>query len=96
MLTIGQDVWACLKDDGTDSQNLKVVNEGLGQTHRAKLMSDDSVRDYTGEENFREGNRSVKGGRGDHGGRGGGNAGQARGRGGVGKAKGYLSRSMPR
>lgn len=74
--------------DGTDAQNLEDVNEGLGQTHRFKLMTDDSVRDYTGEENFRKGGHGGRSGRGDRGGRGGSNAGQATGRVGRGKAKG--------
>lgn len=85
---MSQDAWTRLQDDGTDTQNLRAVNEGLGQTHRARLMSDDSVRDYTGEENFCGGGRSGRGDRGDRGGRGGGNAGRTTGRGGRGKAKG--------
>lgn len=94
MLIISQDAWTHLQDDGSDSQNQQDVNEGMGQTHRAKLMNDASVRDYTGEENFRGGGRGGRGGRGDHGGRGGGYAGRVTGRGGGGRANGYLSRSI--
>ncbi len=82
---MSQDAWTRLHDDGTDAQNLQAVNEGLGQTHRAKLMNDDSVRDYTGEESFQGGGRSGRGGRG---GRGAGQAGRAAARGGGGKVKG--------
>ena len=88
VLIMSQDAWTRLQDDGTDAQNLQAVNEGLGQTHRARLMTDDSVRDYTGEESFRGGRRGGRGSRGDRGGRGGGLAGRATGRGGGGKAKG--------
>lgn len=84
---MSQDAWTSLQDDGTDAQNLQAVNEGLGQTHRAKLMSDDSIRDYTGEETFRRG-RDIRGSRGDRSGRGGGHVGRVTGRGGRGKAKG--------
>lgn len=84
---MSQDAWTSLQDDGTDAQNLQAVNEGLGQTHRAKLMSDDSIRDYTGEEKFRRG-RDTKGSRGNHIGRGGDNVRRATGHGGRGKAKG--------
>lgn len=86
-----------LEYDGTDAQNLENVNEGFGQTHRFKLMTDDSVRDYTGEENFRKGVHGGRGSRGDRGGRGGGHAGRATGRlgqGSHGKAKGYSSPSI--
>lgn len=83
-----QDAWTRLKDDGTNLQNPRNVNEGMGQTHRAKLMYDDSVREYTGEANFREGGRGGRGGRGDCGRRRGGNAGRVTRRGGGGKAKG--------
>ena len=87
---MSQDAWTRLHNDGTDAQNLQAVNEGLGQTHRARLMNDDSVRDYTGEEILRggRGGRGGRVGRGDHGSRGGGNSGQATGRAGRGKAKG--------
>lgn len=88
---ISQDAWTRLQDDGTDSQYLQDVNEGMGQTHRAKLMNDASVREYTGEENFRGGGRGGRvgrGGRGDHGGRGRGHAGRVTGRGGGGRANG--------
>ena len=85
---MSQDAWTHLEDDGTDVQNLQAVNEGLGQTHRARLMRDDSVRDYTGEENFRKGNRDNRGGHGDRGGRGGGRVGRLTDRGERGKAKG--------
>ena len=87
MLTMSQDAWTGLQDDGTDAQNLQAVNEGLGQTHRAKLMSDDSIRKYTGEENFRRRGHDFGSGRADRGARGGGNVGRAI-RGGGGKAKG--------
>ena len=90
MLIKIQDAWTSLQDDGTDSQKLRDVNEGLGQTHRAKLMYDDSVREYSSESSFRGGRGGIAG-RGDYGGRGGrggGNAGRATGRGGRGKAKG--------
>ena len=87
MLNISQDAWTRLQDDGTDSQKLQDVNEGMGQTHRAKLMESDSVREYTGESNIRGGGRSGRGARGDHGGRGGGNAGRVTGRSGRAKGK---------
>ncbi len=83
-----QDAWTRLQDDGTESQNLQDVNEGLGQTHRARLMLDNSIREYTGESSFRGRDRGGRGGRGDHGGRGGGNAGRITDRGSRGKAKG--------
>ena len=69
-----QDAWTHLQDDGTDSQKLQDVNEGMGQTHRAKLMEGKSVREYTDESNIQ-------------GRRGGGNAGRVTGRGGRAKAK---------
>ena len=71
MLSPSSDAWTRLQDDGTDSQKLQDVNEGMGQTHRAKLMGDDSVRKYTGESNTRGGSRGGRSGHGDHGGRGG-------------------------
>ena len=80
-----------LQDDGTDVQNLQAVNEGLGQTHRAKLMSNDIVRDHMGEKDFPSGVRGGRAGRGDpghHGGRSGSDARKIPGRGGGGKAKG--------
>ena len=73
MLITSQDAWTHLQDDGTDSQKLQIVNEGMGQTHRAKLMEDDSVREYTGEPH-------VRGARGGKSGRGSGIAGRAGGR----------------
>ena len=60
MLITGQDAWTHLQDDGTESQKLQDVNEGMGQTHRAKLMEDDNIRMYTGESNI----RGARGGRG--------------------------------
>ena len=80
VLIISQDAWTHLQDDGTDSQKLQDVNEGMGQTHRAKLMGDASFREYTSESN-------IQGRRGGRGGRGGGNAGRVTGRGGRAKAK---------
>ena len=53
MLITSQDAWTHLQDDGTESQKLRDVNEGMGQTHRAKLMEDDRIRMYTGESNIR-------------------------------------------
>lgn len=88
MLIIPQDAWTSLQNDGSDSQNLRDVNEGKGQTHRAKLMSNESVREYTDEANFRGGGRAGKSGRGGHGGRGSSDAGRVTGGGGKGKAKG--------
>lgn len=85
---MSQDAWTGLQDDGTDAQNLQAVNEGLGQTHRAKLMSDDSIRNYTGEENFRRRGYDIRGGHADRGARGSGNVGRALSRGGGGKARG--------
>ena len=84
---MSQDAWTSLQYDGTDAQNLKAVNEGLGQTHRARLMRDDSVRDYTGDENFGGSIRRGKGGRAEHGSRGSGNAGRPTVQGGAGKTK---------
>lgn len=63
MLIISQAAWTHLHDDGTDSQNLQDVNEGKGQTHRAKLMQDESIRGYTGESSFRGGARGGRDGR---------------------------------
>ena len=66
MLITGQDAWTHLHDDGTESQKLQDVNEGMGQTHRAKLMEDNSAREYTGESDV----RGARGGRvGDNAGR---------------------------
>ena len=61
MLITSQDAWTHLHDDGTESQKLQDVNEGMGQTHRAKLMEDDSIRMYMGELNT----RGARGARGD-------------------------------
>lgn len=85
---MNQDAWTGLQDDGTDAQNLQAVNEGLGQTHRAKLMNDDSIRNYIGEANFRSRGRDYRVGRADHGARGGGNVGRATGQGEGGRARG--------
>ena len=60
MLITSQDAWTHLQKDGTESQKLRDVNEGMGQTHRAKLMADDSIRMYTSEPNI----RGARGGRG--------------------------------
>ena len=50
------DIYRVIQDDGSASPgDLSSVNEGLGQTHRAKLMEDDSVRAYTGESTYRRG-----------------------------------------
>ena len=50
------DVYRVIQDDGTVAPgDLQSVNEGLGQTHRAKLMEDDRVRAYTGEPDYRKG-----------------------------------------
>ena len=59
MLITSQDAWTHLQKDGTESQKLRDVNEGMGQTHRAKLMEDESVRMYTSESNI----RGARGGR---------------------------------
>lgn len=82
------DAWTSLQDDDSDVRNLQAVNEGLGQTHRAKLMQDVSGRDYTGEDNFPKG-RGGKDGRSDHIGRGGGSPGRSTARAAGAKAKGY-------
>ena len=88
MLIRKSDAWTRLQDDGTDLQNLQDVNEGLGQTHRARLMRDSSTREPMGESKFR-GERGGKISRGDHGGRGGGYVGRFTNRGSKAKAKGY-------
>ena len=64
------DAWTCLQDDDSDVQNLQTVNEGLGQTHRAKLMQDVSSQDYTGKKSFQESHNS-KDSRSEHVGKGG-------------------------
>lgn len=78
------DAWKELKGDGTADDSLDSMNDG--QTHREKLMSDPSVRDYKeGSEDFGHGShgrhgaadRSRGGGRG---GRGGGHMGSRAGR----------------
>lgn len=79
MLITSQDAWTRLHHDGTVTQNLGDVNEGNGQTHREKLMGNDSIREYNGEANFRGGG---------HGGRGGGILSRVTGRSSGGKAKG--------
>ena len=69
MLITSQDAWTHLQDDGTESQKLRDVNEGMGQTHRAKLMEDGSIRMYTSELNIRgarggrDGDNAVRSGR---------------------------------
>ena len=50
------DVYREIQDDGTAALgDLRSVNEGLGQTHRAKLMEDERIRTYTGEPDYRKG-----------------------------------------
>ena len=62
MLIISQDAWTHLQDDGTESQKLQDVNEGMGQTHRAKLMEDDSIRGgRDGDTTVRSGRTKAKG-----------------------------------
>ena len=71
-------MYADIEDDGTNTEKLGDVNEGLGQTHRIRLLQDQSVRDYSGEEEDHRGGhgrRSRRSGLGD--GRGGGNIGRA-------------------
>ena len=87
MLIINSGAWTRLQDDGTDLQNLRDVNEGLGQTHRARLMRDGSTRESTAESNL-QGERGGTNSRGDRGGRGGGSFGRFKDRGSRGKAKG--------
>lgn len=55
------DVYRSIQDDGTLTPgDLRSVNEGLGQTHRAKLMVDDTVRTYSGEPRHHNGRPRSK------------------------------------
>ena len=85
---MGVDAWTSLQDDGADSQNLRDVNEGLGQTHRARLMCDDGVRDHASESITRTRDCGGRSGREDNCDRGGGNTRQVIVRDGKGKVKG--------
>ncbi len=85
ILTALTGAWMQLEHDGTAESSLDTMNDG--QTHRAKLMSDPSVRDYKEDSGFLSGssrgrfggtlNRPRGGGRG---GRGGGQIGNRPGR----------------
>ena len=82
------DAWTCLQDDDSDVQHLQVVNEGLGQTHRARLMQDVSSQDDTGKSIFQESHNS-KDRRSEHFGRGGKSMKRSTARDGGAKARGY-------
>ena len=45
-LTTGIAAYKILQEDGTITEDLGQINEGLGQTHRARLLVDDSVSQY--------------------------------------------------
>ena len=84
------DAWTCLQDDDCDVRNLQTVNEGLGQTHRARLMQDVSSQDYTGNNEFQESHNS-KDSRSEHVGKGGRSSKRLTARAGGAKPRGYPS-----